>query len=426
METRDRGIAGRIDDGLAATKDPTLEPRADLTPSTESEPEGRPSCILITDADSRPALAATRSLALAGYRVEVLTCVQFSRAGSSRFASDVHSVANPSDDPKAWSQDVKRLLDRQTGQLLIPITEVALGNLFASGLDKRVDTLTPNPDAYRKLTDKADLMDRAESLGIDVPKGLLIEDPSSINGLPDGFQFPVVLKPKTSRWLAAGHWRQGDVRIARNPAMLTQHLADPGMSNGFLLQEFIPGHGESVCLLADHGDTRAAFSHRRLRERPPSGGVSVLCESREPDPELQAASEKLLDSVHWDGIAMVEFRREPSGRAVLMEVNPRFWGSLQLAIDAGIDFPRLAVQLNSGEDFPKPEIIEGKRLRWLLGDFDHLWMMLLRARLYPTAGRGRRRALADFFKSFFDGSKLEVLRYWDVRPMIADIIAWFR
>src|SRR5439155_25387070 len=117
----------------------------------------------------------------------------------------------------------------------------------------------------------------------------------------------------------------------------------PGFAGGVLLQEFVAGRGEGVFLLTDRGRPLARFAHRRLREKPPWGGVSVLSEAIAPDPELLAGSERLLAELALTGVAMVEFRRAPGGPAYLMEVNPRLWGSLQLAIDAGVDFPSMLV-----------------------------------------------------------------------------------
>ena len=94
------------------------------------------------------------------------------------------------------------------------------------------------------------------------------------------------------------------------------------MSGGLLLQEFIPGHGEGIFLLAHRGRSLIRFAHRRLREKPPTGGVSVVSESIAIDPELLAQSERLLEELNWTGVAMIEFRRAPNGRATLMEINP--------------------------------------------------------------------------------------------------------
>jgi hypothetical protein len=74
---------------------------------------------------------------------------------------------------------------------------------------------------------------------------------------------------------------------------------------------------------------------------------------------------------------MVEFKVTDNGSPYLMEVNTRFWGSLQLAIDAGVDFPWLLYQLACDT---RPDAVAefrpGIRLRWLLGDIDSLYLTL--------------------------------------------------
>src|SRR5262245_22099908 len=136
----------------------------------------------------------------------------------------------------------------------------------------------------------------------------------------------------------------------------------------FLMQELIRGTGAGVFTLYHEGRPVVFFGHRRLREKPPSGGVSVLSESCIPDVRMVEGSRKILDYVGWDGVAMVEFKISEDGVPYLMEVNARFWGSLQLAVDAGVDFPYMLFQSAMGET---PSHSGGHRVgireRWLLG-----------------------------------------------------------
>jgi predicted ATP-grasp superfamily ATP-dependent carboligase len=193
-----------------------------------------------------------------------------------------------------------------------------------------------------------------------------------------------------------------------------------------LLQEFVAGHGEGVFLLASQGRTLIRFAHRRLREKPPTGGVSVLSESIAPGPELLSQSERLLAELNWTGVAMVEFRRAPDGRPVLMEINPRPWGSLQLAAHAGVDFPSLMVALFRGEAIPAVEPRIGVRMRWLLGDVDHLYISLRRAEVRKITGKNVPALLRDFLLSFVDGSKSDVLDPDDWRPFWRELMGWLR
>jgi hypothetical protein len=98
----------------------------------------------------------------------------------------------------------------------------------------------------------------------------------------------------------------------------------------------------------------------------------VLSESVALDRELVAGSASLLRQLDMQGPAMVEFKVDSrDGKPKLMEVNGRFWGSLQLAIDAGIDFPLLYTQLIQGVQIdPAFRYRSGVQSRWLLGDFD--------------------------------------------------------
>jgi hypothetical protein len=134
---------------------------------------------------------------------------------------------------------------------------------------------------------------------------------------------------------------------------------------GVLVQRWVPGTGRGVGLLVREGRTVARFVHRRLREVHPAGGPSSAAIAEPPDPDLVGPAEALLREIRFEGLAMVEFRRDGGGAPVLMEVNPRPWGTLGLAVDAGVDFPLL---LAGGHAGPPPAYRAGLRRRWLAGD----------------------------------------------------------
>ena len=153
----------------------------------------------------------------------------------------------------------------------------------------------------------------------------------------------------------------------------------PAAAFPLLLQERVVGPGVGIFLLIWDGVLRATFAHRRLREKPPSGGVSVYRESIAADPALVERSRQLLAHFGWQGVAMVEYKvDERTGIPVLMEINGRFWGSLQLAVDAGVDFPRLLIDCAEGKPTRRTRrrITVGSRLRWWWGDVDQLLLRL--------------------------------------------------
>jgi len=177
----------------------------------------------------------------------------------------------------------------------------------------------------------------------------------------------------------------------------------------------------------NNGQPVALFAHRRLREKPPSGGVSVLRESIAlPQPMTQYAL-RLLQHVGWHGVAMVEFKVDrDNGTPFLMEVNGRFWGSLQLALDAGVNFPLLLCALANGNtvNAPTADYRVGVRSRWLLGDLDHLLQRLCKsdaALSLPPHSPTKVNTLIDFCRLFQKNMRYEVNRLDDLSPFYYEL-----
>ena len=154
-------------------------------------------------------------------------------------------------------------------------------------------------------------------------------------------------------------------------------------------------------VLFDRGRLIAEFAHRRLREKPPSGGVSVLCESVPVDPILRRSGEQLLAPLGWHGVAMLEFKRDAVTRRSVSDRSERpLLGLAAARRRRGVDFPALAAQLALGQASPAPpRYREGVQSRWLLGDLDHLLLRLRRTRSAncscpTTAARARGSAVA--------------------------------
>jgi hypothetical protein len=379
--------------------------------------------LLVSDGETRTALAVVRALARRGARVEVLASRPGSLAGASRYSAAEIVVPDPAAQPRSWAEHVRAELERRPGACFLPVTDVACGSALAFGLGDDPRTLAPERAAYAWISDKLALAERAAALGLPVPETLACEGPDALRDALQRRCLPQVARSRRSQRLAGERWQRGVVHYVHDALSLRRACEDPALRDGALVQERIHGRGEGIFLLCERGEVRARFAHRRLREKPPSGGVSVLCESIEPDPTLLAGCEKLLAELGWHGVAMFEFKRTPAGRAYLIEVNPRFWGSLQLAIDAGVDFPALLLDLHRGRPIAGVHARPGVRLRWLLGMVDHLWL-LRRRELRAACGCTLRHALRDLATSFADGSRCPVFRWDDLGPFRRELRDW--
>ena len=402
----------------------------------------QPRRILVTDGEQRSALALVRSLGRAGHTVYVCSVGGRSLSGASRYCSAEARVADPLDGGERFERDVRALIDRWKIDVLVPVSEPALLALLPAR-ERLGEVVLPFPDeaTFRRICDKAELLSVAPRLGIAIPRQITLRTAREADALdPGSVEYPVVIKPARSvgEGAAAGAPRRTKltVRHAADAAELSAALAELNDAAGeaaypLLIQQRILGPGIGIFLLLWDGRVVASFAHRRIREKPPSGGVSVYRESVAADPALVARSRALLDHFGWCGVAMVEYKvDERSGTPYLMEVNGRFWGSLQLAVDAGVDFPALLLAAATGEG-PQPvhDYTTGVRSRWWWGDVDHLIARLRRSRAalsLPPEAPGRWRAVRDFLTIHFGRDREEILRLDDPRPFFRESVQWFR
>ena len=127
---------------------------------------------------------------------------------------------------------------------------------------------------------------------------------------------------------------------------------------------------------------------------------------------------------------MVEYKLDSStGKPYLMEVNGRFWGSLQLAIDAGVDFPRLLIAAALGEEVPSQLSYKiGVRSRWWWGQVDHLLNRIRRRQSVPGLPPGTAstsRVLGDLLLGPFRHEDYEEILWWnDPGPFLNETVRW--
>lgn len=389
--------------------------------------------IVVLDGEQRAALAIVRSLGRHGYPVHVGSNARKSLAGGSRFCASETILPDPLAKTMAFASAAARLIEENQAEVLIPVTEAsALAVLQHPELFAQVRVPMSDAEHFSRASDKALVLSVAHRIGIDVPDQWVIPQKSALSPDIPRERFPVVLKPSRSVSGPEGQRIKMGVSYARTPGELDRALHElPSSAYPLLIQARIEGPGLGVFLLRWGGTIRAVFAHRRIREIPPSGGVSVCAESITVSERLVAQSEALLAALDWSGVAMIEFKKdERSGRAYLMEVNPRFWGSLQLAIDAGVDFPWYLVQLAFGHDVdPVREWRIGITNRWGWGEIDYLIARLRHSReelSLPLGAPGIFQALLNAMLVWRPGQRGAVCRFSDPIPCLRESVAWFK
>jgi predicted ATP-grasp superfamily ATP-dependent carboligase len=352
--------------------------------------------VLVLDGNENQAVAAVRGLASAGHSPFVGADASWSKAGWSRACAGTFAYPSPEDDAAAFVAAIARQAARVPGTLVLPMTErttlpvsAARDAIFTAG----GRLVLPSHETVLRTFDKQETTRVARDVGVDVPQTTRIASEADLRACETSLRYPVVLKPRSSQEMVGTSVRTtGGPVYARNAGELRAAWAELSQRcASALVQEYVEGSGIGYFALMRHGELRAEFAHRRIRDVRPTGSGSSLRVSIAPPPRAREAALAVLAALGWHGVAMVEFRERADGTPVFLEVNGRFWNSLALPIRAGLNFPALVAELAERGEVPGTTTYrEGVRCRWLLGDARHL-IEVLRGAPDSFPGRYPRR-----------------------------------
>jgi predicted ATP-grasp superfamily ATP-dependent carboligase len=386
--------------------------------------------VLVTDGHFRKTLALVRSLGCKGIGVTVGERTFLNTSFFSKYCSRRLVYPSPRQRPDQFIEFLLNEIRKNHYECVFPMEEETLLLLakYRSEISRYTYFLSPDLEKIEFVRDKGNLMRFAETHGIPIPKTFQMPPfpelcevqgspaPNVVQGLNhvlDKIPIPAVIKPRISSGsLGMVYVKE---RKALSPSYQSVHQRFPFP----LIQEWIPDGGGvyGFSALFDEGsNVKAAFIHRKLRMYPIEGGPSTLGEGIE-HPQIMELGLSLLRSLNWVGVGMAEFKIDPrDGIPKLMEVNPRFWGSLQLAIVSGVDFPCLLLRMARQENFePVLRYKVGKRFRWLLlGDILHFLNNPNRFHLHPS-----------FFRFFDPNTSYDIFSKDDPLPLLGSIATFF-
>jgi predicted ATP-grasp superfamily ATP-dependent carboligase len=390
--------------------------------------------VLVTDGNQRSALAVTRALGKKGLSVAVGECIAPSLSSKSKYCRRAIVYPPPAEKRQAFQQAILEEVDRRSYQVLFPMTDLAITSILEirEKLVQFVKVPLPDEAAYHTATDKSRLLRLAQKLNIPIPKTFFVKELSQLEKIAKEISYPVVIKPSYSGMFCENGWRNFGVEYAFSPGELLEKYKIIHQMIPFpLIQEKIEGKGYGIFLLFHEKEVKATFAHRRIREKPPSGGVSVLRESVALQSPMYDYAVKLLRNLSWSGVAMVEFKIDAKDHIPkLMEINGRFWGSLQLAVDSRVNFPYLLYRTTLGEHVPETlDYKVGVKTRWFLGDLDHLlaiWFKGPKKLSLPNDYPGRWGSLFSFLKFYEKNLKYEILTRDDLQPGLWELKVYLK
>ncbi len=357
--------------------------------------------VLLTDAQERSAPTACESLSRAGYRVGAASSERPAPGQWSRFCDERFDVPDPRVDSHAFARAVAEIGREGGFNTLISGSDAAViaisshRGLFA----EEIDLGLPSREVVDACVSKVSLMESAGDAGLAVPETIVCTDRDEALTAAERLGYPVLLKPRRSVFSENGDIRQRGSFLASDRAALEERLPEFGVP--CLLQREARGALFSIGGVVADGELLGLAASRYIRTWPPDAGSVSFSETVLAPPQLLNRVRKLVVATGWEGIFELELIETESGDFAAIDFNPRLYGSLVLAVDAGAPLPAIWCDWLLRGRATRCTARAGVYYRWGDADLRHVWTFLRRGRLADAAAvlRPRRGTVSPYLRS---------------------------
>jgi len=325
--------------------------------------------IFVTDGRSLAALAIARSLGEKGFEVH---CGEEFRYNLTFFSKYVKKrIVYPS--PEKQSDQFINEIKKEKYNMIIPVRDetTILFSKYKDEILKYTNLYLADYETIKKLMDKGETVKIAKKCGVPVPKTYFPEE-MDIKEIKKCVEYPVLIRPRISSGARGIRYVDSPEKFDNAYYEVKKEYGEP------IVQEYIShdgGHYSIGTLFNDNSEPVAVHVYKETKQYPISGGPAVNAISVEKDVWVDNMLQ-ILKYVDWKGPAHMDVLWDPASNTPrLLEVNPRFWMTLNLSIKSGVDFPYILYMLAIGETVePIKSYKVGLRYRWVLPN-EILWLM---------------------------------------------------
>jgi biotin carboxylase len=332
----------------------------------------------VLDASARQALAACRALGRVGHRVAAAAAGgDLPFAFFSRHVRARHVLPDPAGPRDAYAAALGEAIARGRYDVVVSVDDLTLARLGSLAVPVPTMPLLGRP--FDRLVDKLELAGLSASAGVDYPVTASMSDAAPPIG--SALEWPLVVKSRRSAVVDRERGRHaGGAQVVRSLDELeagAQALVAEGHEPIVQERTWTPTKVNAVIIRRD-GRSELRYAHQAVREHPREGGMGITLETLAPtDPAAAAALgalERVCDAAGYEGLAQAEFYVAPEdGRAWLVDVNPRLWGSTWFAERLGLRVTERAVWVSLGRRVTAPPAYPAGRrfhhtfseLRWI-------------------------------------------------------------
>ncbi|WP_300333293.1 ATP-grasp domain-containing protein [Methanocalculus sp.] len=294
----------------------------------------------------------------------------------------------------------------------MPLDEKLIAILAQKKTDLKCQLPFSDFSVLSKVMNKASLMEHAIENKVSCPKTYFVESVDDINRIKNEIEYPVTIKPTR---MSGGN---GITFVYESDKLRDAYDSVLRRYGPSIIQEKIPFFEKYTvgCILNRDSKVRRVCVLKEARNYPIETGPACCIETVH-QPDVLKISIKLLESLDYYGIADVDvIIDERDGKPKIVEINPRFWASMQAALTAGVDFPYLLYRMvNEGDlDFSLDYKVGIRCRNIIFNDMRHL-ISVLRGdhnRAYKL------EVLLEFIK-FHQDDAYYIFCLEDIKPFLA-------
>lgn len=327
--------------------------------------------VLLTNGQLRKTLAAVRSLGKRGISIIVAEETRFAPSMFSRYCDIPMTCPNPGKKPEEFYNWLLRTLKKYPCDVLFPMDDNTMEIVikYRDELEKLCRIPIPTTESYLIACDKGKTAAFARGCGVDCPDTIVPESIEQAFEAAVHLNFPVLIKPRKSNGARGIRFVEDKRDFMDRYMEVHKNFPYP------IIQEYIRDGDvyEMGILYNNQGIFRASYIQKHVRRFPLDKGPSTVQETI-INPIMHEMGIRMMDNLKWRGTASLEFIVDRSTKKVyLMEINPKFWNSVQVGIESGVDFPWLLYRLSMDGDIEMVKSYrEGIMCRNLLpGDILH-------------------------------------------------------
>lgn len=337
----------------------------------------------------------------------------------ANYSKRVKFIKSPSiNDQRAFLNFLYKLPQRylEKTYVLIPTSdeEVKLLSEKKDLLEEMFIVLVDKKDTIRIIQNKEKCFCFVRSLGIYVPKFIVVKSKNEMLQKTKHLNFPLIIKTKFPHEHKFKKIK-AIVNNSRKCLSVVAKLPKELLREGVLIQELIP-HSEhnqiSFCSYSFKGKILKYFMTKKIRSRPKDYGSFTIVESAYSEP-IYKLSIKILATLNYTGISEIEFIfDERTNKFNFIELNPRFWMQNGLTQKIGIDLIEPIINF---------EKIVSKRSKFQNYELGVKWIHIY-SDLYQTLNeiKAKKFSIKDFFKGWKGKKHFAVLSINDPVPFIIE------